>query len=138
MRFVPLQLRNDTWTDDAVSKPLLAALARPQGFENRPQSKACLLAILKIDSLRSSARLMVMPATSADDTDELDRLNFQADSQFVEAANDWRDAQESLQQVQFFRFWRRAWNACRPHIAGSSGCATGWSFRRCRFLAKSR
>ena len=101
MRFVPLQLRNDTWADDAVSKPLLAALARPQGFENRSQSKAWLVAILKIDSLRSNARQMAMPAKSADDTDELDRLNFQIDSHFVEAANDWGEPQQSLQQAQF-------------------------------------
>ncbi|MCY7370432.1 MAG: hypothetical protein LH479_06070 [Polaromonas sp.] len=39
MRFARLQLGNDTWAEDAVSETLLAALTRPESFENRSQLK---------------------------------------------------------------------------------------------------
>lgn len=105
MRFARLQLRNDTWAEDAVSETLLAALARPQGFSNRSQMKTWLVGILKhkvIDLIRSHARVVALPETPDDDGDELDRLQFKADGHFAEAPNDWGDPQQSLQQAQFF------------------------------------
>jgi RNA polymerase sigma-70 factor (ECF subfamily) len=47
MRFARLQLRNDTWAEDAVSETVLAALAKPQAFGNRSQLKTWLVGILK-------------------------------------------------------------------------------------------
>lgn len=59
MRFARLQLRNETWAEDAVSETLLAALARPQAFGGRAQLKTWLVGILKhkiIDALRARWR----------------------------------------------------------------------------------
>ena len=47
LRFARLQLRNDAWAEDAVSDTLLAALAKPQSFENKSQLKTWLVGILK-------------------------------------------------------------------------------------------
>lgn len=107
MRFARLQLRNDAWAEDAVSEALLAALTRPQSFENRSQLKTWLVGILKhkvIDLIRSQARLVALPEASGDgnEGDELDRLNFKADGHFLEPPNDWGDPQQALQQAQFF------------------------------------
>ena len=105
MRFARLQLRNDAWAEDAVSETLLAALSRPQSFENRSQLKTWLVGILKhkvIDLIRSQARLVALPEASGDEGDELDRLNFKADGHFLESPNDWGDPQQALQQAQFF------------------------------------
>ena len=105
MRFARLQLRNDAWAEDAVSETLLAALTRPQSFENRSQLKTWLVGILKhkvIDLIRSQARLVALPEASGDEGDELDRLNFKADGHFLEPPNDWGDPQQALQQAQFF------------------------------------
>ena len=55
LRFARLQLRNDAWAEDAVSDTLLAALAKPQSFENKSQLKTWLVGILKhkvVDILR--------------------------------------------------------------------------------------
>ena len=59
LRFARLQLRNDTWAEDAVSDTLLAALSKPQSFGNRSQLKTWLVGILKhklIDALRHHGR----------------------------------------------------------------------------------
>ncbi|MFY8043940.1 MAG: sigma factor, partial [Rhodoferax sp.] len=47
LRFARLQLRNEAWAEDAVSETVLAAIAKPQGFENRSQLKTWLVGILK-------------------------------------------------------------------------------------------
>ena len=55
LRFARLQLRNETWAEDAVSETLLAALSKPLSFANRSQLKTWLVGILKhkiIDALR--------------------------------------------------------------------------------------
>ncbi|MEO6292071.1 MAG: sigma factor, partial [Burkholderiaceae bacterium] len=59
LRFARLQLRNDAWAEDAVSETLLAALVKPQAFENKSQLKTWLVGILKhkvIDVLRVQTR----------------------------------------------------------------------------------
>jgi RNA polymerase sigma factor (sigma-70 family) len=87
IRFARLQLRNDDWAEDAVSETLLAALSKPQSFDNRSQLKTWLVGILKhkvIDLLRSNARLVALPdAHTEGEGDELDRLAFQSDGHFV-------------------------------------------------------
>ena len=83
IRFARLQLRNDDWAEDAVSETLLAALSRPQSFEQRSQLKTWLIGILKhkvVDLIRSNARLVALPDAQAEEEgDELDRLAFRAD-----------------------------------------------------------
>lgn len=106
MRFARLQLRNDSWAEDAVSETLLAALSKPQSFSNRSQLKTWLVGILKhkvIDHIRINARTVSTPDISSDDeADELDRLQFKADGHFAQAPNDWGNPDQTLQQVQFF------------------------------------
>ena len=56
MRFARAQLRNDAWSEDAVSETLLAALEKPQAFAGRSQLKTWLVGILKhkiVDLVRS-------------------------------------------------------------------------------------
>jgi RNA polymerase sigma-70 factor (TIGR02943 family) len=107
IRFARLQLRNDDWAEDAVSETLLAALSKPQSFDNRSQLKTWLVGILKhkvIDLIRSNARLVALPdAQIGDESDELDRLAFQSDGHFAETPNDWGDPDKTLQQAQFFK-----------------------------------
>lgn len=108
LRFARLQLRNDAWAEDAVSETLLAALSRPQMFDNRSQLKTWLIGILKhkvIDLIRSNARLLAAPEAASDDDgdDDLDRLLFRADGHFAEIPNNWGKPEETLQQAQFFQ-----------------------------------
>ena len=120
MRFARLQLRNDAWAEDAVSDTLLAALSKPQSFENRSQLKTWLVGILKhkvIDLIRSHARLVALPEANGDEGDELDRLNFKADGHFIEPPNDWGDPQQALQQAQFFEVLE----ACLEHLPPALG-----------------
>ncbi len=106
LRFARLQLRNDTWAEDAVSETLLAALSKPQSFSNRSQLKTWLVGILKhkvIDLIRINARTVATADSSSDeDADELDRLQFKADGHFADSPNDWGNPDQTLQQAQFF------------------------------------
>jgi RNA polymerase sigma-70 factor (ECF subfamily) len=107
MRFARLQLRNDAWAEDAVSETMLAALSKPQTFSNRSQLKTWLVGILKhkvIDMIRLNSREIAVPdSDSGNESDEFDKLTFQADGHFVEAPNDWGDPHKTLQQNQFFQ-----------------------------------
>lgn len=106
LRFARLQLRNDTWAEDAVSDTLLAALSKPQSFSNRSQLKTWLVGILKhkvIDIIRINARTVSSPDNaSGEEADELDRLQFKADGHFAQSPNDWGNPDQTLQQAQFF------------------------------------
>lgn len=107
LKFAHLQLRNDAWAEDAVSETILAALSKPQAFQNRSQLKTWLVGILKhkvIDLLRCNLKEVSAP-DAGDDTDEddLDRLAFKADGHFINAPNDWGDPHKTLQQIQFFQ-----------------------------------
>ena len=107
IRFAQLQLRNDAWAEDAVSETLLAALSKPQAFDNRSQLKTWLVGILKnklVDMIRANTRTLSTTDDSADhEGDELDKLAFQADGHFVEPPNAWGDPHKTLQQQQFFQ-----------------------------------
>ena len=107
MRFARLQLRNDTWAEDAVSETLLAALSKPQSFTNRSQLKTWLIGILKhkvIDLIRSNTReISTADMNIEQENDELDNLAFKADGHFLAPPNDWGDPDQSLQQNQFFQ-----------------------------------
>ncbi|MES3004444.1 MAG: sigma-70 family RNA polymerase sigma factor [Pseudomonadota bacterium] len=105
MRFARLQLRNDTWAEDAVSETMLAALSKPQSFANRSQLKTWLVGILKhkvIDILRQRKREAVLDLDEGDGGDELDALIFKADGHFLHAPADWGNPEQALDSRQFF------------------------------------
>jgi RNA polymerase sigma-70 factor (ECF subfamily) len=106
LKFARLQLRNETWAEDAVSETLLAALARPQAFEARSQLRTWLVGILKhkiIDVLRQRQREVALDAGSDDEgADPLEHMAFKADGHFAEQPAEWGNPQQDLQSRQFF------------------------------------
>jgi RNA polymerase sigma-70 factor (ECF subfamily) len=105
LRYARLQLRNDTWAEDAVSETLLAAIAKPQSFGNRSQLKTWLVGILKhkiIDTLRQRKREVQLADDSGDGSDELDALMFKADGHFEHEPADWGNPEQELNSRQFF------------------------------------
>ena len=107
LRFARLQLRNDTWAEDAVSETMLAALSKPQSFGNRSQLKTWLVGILKhkvIDILRQRQREVSLASDDegGDGGEELDALMFKADGHYQSAPADWGDPQQELSTRQFF------------------------------------
>lgn len=107
LKFARLQLRNETWAEDAVSETIVAALAKPQSFGNRSQLKTWLVGILKhkvIDIFRVNARTVVLDIDPdmAPANDELDALVFKANGHFAQAPADWGNPEQDLQSRQFF------------------------------------
>ena len=106
MRFARLQLRNETWAEDAVSETVLAALAKPQSFGNRSQLKTWLVGILKhkvIDTLRHHSReACILDAAEDDDADPIDYIGFKADGHFSQAPAEWGNPVEQISSRQFF------------------------------------
>ena len=129
LRFARLQLRNDAWAEDAVSETLLAALAKPQAFENKSQLKTWLVGILKhkvIDVLRVQTReASINFDVDGDGSEELDALMFQKDGHFVNAPLLWNDGTaasagnpaESLSSQQFFKVLE----ACTDKLPAAQG-----------------
>lgn len=121
LRFARLQLRNETWAEDAVSETILAALAKPQAFANRSQLKTWLVGILKhkvIDALRLHSREVCGLESSADDeADPLDYLGFKADGHFSQAPADWGNPEQRVSSRQFFEVL----DACANKLPASQG-----------------
>ena len=106
LRFARLQLRNDAWAEDAVSETLLAALSKPQAFDNRSQLKTWLVGILKykvLDTFRHNARQVSMDTgDDCNGEDELDALLFKSDGHFAQAPASWGNPEQDLSSRQFF------------------------------------
>jgi RNA polymerase sigma-70 factor (ECF subfamily) len=106
LKFARLQLRNEAWAEDAVSEVTLAALAKPQAFDNRSQLKTWLVGILKhkvIDALRQHGReVCQMNSTEDINEDPLDYLGFKADGHFIETPTDWGNPEQQACSKQFF------------------------------------
>ena len=120
LRYARLQLRNDTWAEDAVSETLLAALAKPQAFDHRSQLKTWLVGILKhkvIDILRQRQREVSLDTDDADPSDELDALTFQADGHFAARPADWGNPDQELSSRQFFAVLE----ACTEQLPAAMG-----------------
>jgi RNA polymerase sigma-70 factor (ECF subfamily) len=103
-KFARLQLRNQAWAEDAVSETMLAALSKPQAFEQRSQLKSWLVGILKhkvIDQLRLHGREVCVGNSTEDDADPLDYISFRADGHFNEAPADWGNPEQDLSTRQF-------------------------------------
>ncbi len=120
MRFARLQLRNDAWAEDCVSETLIAALAKPQAFENRSQLKTWLVGILKhkvLDHLRAASREVALETDSGDGSEELDALVFKADGHFAQAPSDWGDPERELGTRQFLAILE----ACVENLPAAMG-----------------
>lgn len=106
LKFARLQLRNEAWAEDAVSETLLAALSKPQAFEQRSQLKTWLVGILKhkiIDALRHHSReVCVSGGTDDDHADPLEDMAFKADGHFAEKPAEWGNPEQDMNSRQFF------------------------------------
>ena len=101
-------MRNEAWAEDAVSETLLAALNKPQAFDNRSQLKTWLVGILKhkvIDVFRHNARTVTLETDqdASNSHAELDGLVFKASGHFAQAPSDWGNPEQDLQSSQFFQ-----------------------------------
>ncbi len=122
LRYARLQLRNDTWAEDAVSETMLAALAKPQSFGNRSQLKTWLVGILKhklVDILRQRRREVSLDEQQegADGAEELDALMFKADGHYVTPPADWGRPDAALQSRQFFEVLEACCQKLPPALA---------------------
>ncbi len=120
-KFARLQLRNEAWAEDAVSETVLAALAKPQAFEQRSQLKSWLVGILKhkvVDLLRQHGREISVSGASDDgDTDPLDYIGYQADGHFTQAPADWGNPEQDLSSQQFMKIL----DACANQLPPAQG-----------------
>jgi len=118
MKFARLQLRNETWAEDAVSEVMIAALAKPQSFGNRSQLKTWLVGILKhkiIDALRLHGREVCQLEDDNDSNeDPLDYLGFKADGHYVEPPAEWGNPEERASSRQFFEVLEICTNQLPP------------------------
>lgn len=121
MRFARLQLRNETWAEDAVSETVLAALAKPQSFANRSQLKTWLVGILKhkvIDALRHHSREVCGLDNSDDDeADPLDYVGFKANGHFLQQPAEWGNPEQEMRSRQFFEVL----DACTSKLPAAQG-----------------
>lgn len=121
LRFARLQLRNDTWAEDAVSETILAALTKPQSFGKRSQLKTWLVGILKhkvVDALRQHGREVCALDSSDDDAaDPLEYLGFKADGHFSQQPADWGNPEQQLGSRQFFEVLE----ACASKLPAAQG-----------------
>ncbi len=105
LKFAMRQLRNTAWAEDAVSETLLAALAKPDAFEQRSQLRTWLVGILKfmvLDQMRLNAREACHISTDADDgADPLDEIATDARGHFAQMPSDWGNPEQELRQRQF-------------------------------------
>ena len=106
-RFARLQLRNETWAEDAVSETMVAALGKPQSFANRSQLKTWLVGILKhkvMDTFRHNARTVALDVDpDSDGHDELDALVFKADGHFETMPSSWGNPEQEMNSRQFMQ-----------------------------------
>ena len=121
LRFARLQLRNETWAEDAVSETVLAALTKPQAFANRSQLKTWLVGILKhkvLDALRHHSReICGLDRSDDDDAEPLDYLGFAADGHFAQPPADWGNPEQQFSSRQFFEVL----DACANKLPAAQG-----------------
>lgn len=121
LRFARLQLRNQTWAEDAVSETVLAALTKPQAFSQRSQLKTWLVGILKhkvIDALRQHRREVCgLDSADDDEADPLDYLGFKADGHFSQRPADWGNPEAQISSRQFFEVLE----ACTDKLPAAQG-----------------
>lgn len=105
LKFAMRQLRNPAWAEDAVSETLLAALAKPEAFQQRSQLSTWLVGILKfkvLDQMRLNAREACHTGTDPDElADPLDDLPMNGRGHFSSPPADWGNPEHELRQRQF-------------------------------------
>jgi len=105
LRIARLQLRNDTWAEDAVSETLISALEGANRFGGQSQLKTWVVGILKhkiIDQFRRGDREVSMEAAAeAAQVESFDEL-YTADGHRVDPPLDWGDPEAAYARVQFF------------------------------------
>lgn len=105
LKFAMRQLRNAAWAEDAVSDTLLAALAKPDAFEQRSQLRTWLVGILKfkvLDQMRLNAREACHISADPDElADPLDDLPLNDRGHFASLPADWGNPEQALRQRQF-------------------------------------
>jgi DNA-directed RNA polymerase specialized sigma24 family protein len=122
MKFARLQLRNETWAEDAVSEVMVAALSKPQSFGNRSQLKTWLVGILKhkiIDALRLHGREVCQLDDSADSLE--DPLELWKRPQSGEILSN------RVAAASFLKFWKSVPAGYRPCRGACSSCGNGWN-----------
>jgi RNA polymerase sigma-70 factor (TIGR02943 family) len=106
LRYAQLQLRNEAWAEDAVSETIVAALEKPNAFNNRSELKTWLVGILKhkiLDKFRRNAREVALPDNDEQsDTEVLEGLIFKADGHFATPPSDWGNPESTLNRQEFF------------------------------------
>lgn len=105
LKFAMRQLRNPAWAEDAVSETLLAALAKPEAFQQRSQLSTWLVGILKfkvLDQLRLHARDACDTGADPDElADPIDDLPMNERGHFASPPADWGNPEQELRQRQF-------------------------------------
>jgi RNA polymerase sigma-70 factor (ECF subfamily) len=105
LRIARLQLRNDTWAEDAVSETLISALESADRFSGHSQLKTWVVGILKhkiIDQFRRSGReVSIEAAAEAAQVETFDEL-FADDGHRLNRPRDWGDPEATYSRVQFF------------------------------------
>jgi RNA polymerase sigma-70 factor (ECF subfamily) len=105
LRIARLQLRNDTWAEDAVSETLISALEGVDRFGGQSQLKTWVVGILKhkiIDQFRRAGReISIEAATEAAQVESFDEL-YTPDDHRVNQPLDWGDPEAAYSRVQFF------------------------------------
>src|SRR5882757_806580 len=105
LRIARVQLRNDTWAEDAVSETLISALEGVDRFGGQSQLKTWVIGILKhkiIDQFRRAGReISIEAATEAAQVETFDEL-YTSDEHRVNQPLDWGDPEAAYSRVQFF------------------------------------
>jgi RNA polymerase sigma-70 factor (ECF subfamily) len=104
LRLARLQLRNETWAEDAVSETLLAAIEGLAKFDRKAQLRTWVVGILKhkiIDQFRRSQREICAEAQQeAGNEETLDEV-FGSDGHRIAAPLAWGDPEEQYARGQF-------------------------------------
>lgn len=120
LRLARLQLRNDSWADDAVSEALLAALEQSASFAARSGLKTWVIGILKhkiVDQLRRHGRETSIEARiESGAVDSIDDL-YAASGARVVPTQDWGDPESLLARRQFLDMLQ----LCLEALPGSLG-----------------
>jgi len=105
LRVARLQLRNETWAEDAVSETLLAAMEGLAAFDGRSQIRTWVIGILKhkiIDQFRRRSReVSIESQQELADGDALEDL-FNNTGHRVTAPLEWGDPEATMSRGEFF------------------------------------
>jgi RNA polymerase sigma-70 factor (ECF subfamily) len=105
LRIARVQLRNDTWAEDAVSETLVAVLEGAHQFAGRSQLKTWVIGILRhkmIDQLRRFSREVSTDAASETAEDEIFDTIYAESGGRIEPPRDWGNPEESFARAEFF------------------------------------